>query len=118
LCDSIGAIHGKDKLGVTAFMNSAAKLHQHMALGTLVLNLRLQKQSIKKALRPLVTGYFEQGGMQVQVSCLSKEDMIDAMNNPQKHENLIVRIGGYSEYFNRLSPELQKTVLERTDYGY
>jgi len=117
LADSIGAIHGKDTKGPTALLNSAAKLNQKMALGTSVLNLRVQKQHIKQSLQALIMGYFEKGGMQVQVSCISRDEMLDALVNPQKHENLIVRIGGYSEYFNRLSPELKETVLNRTEFG-
>ena len=54
--------------------------------------------------------------MQLQVSCLSRDEIVDAIAHPEKHENLVVRIGGYSEYFNRLSPELKQSVLERTEY--
>ena len=117
LADSIGAIHGKDTVGPTAMLNSAAKLPLKLALGTPVLNIRLQKRHLEHHLRPLITGFFSQGGMQVQVSCISREDILDAMAHPEKHENLIVRIGGYSEYFNRLSPELKETVLHRTEFG-
>ena len=72
---------------------------------------------LKEHLRPLVTAFFEKGGMQLQVSCLSREDILAAMEHPEEHQNLIVRIGGYSEYFCRLSPALQQTVLERTEFG-
>ena len=58
----------------------------------------------------------QQGGMQLQVSCLSREEIQDAMIHPERHESLVVRIGGFSEYFNRLSPELKQTVLERTEH--
>ena len=116
LCDSIGPVHGKDKKGVTALLNSAAKLPQSDALGTPVLNLRLRKDYIKGYVKPLVLGYFQQGGMQVQISCVSKEDMLDALEHPEKHENLIVRIGGYSEYFNRLSMELRQMVIQRMEH--
>jgi len=61
-------------------------------------------------------GFFANGGLQLQVTCASREDMLDAIEHPEKHENLIVRIGGHSEYFTRLSPALQKTVIERTEY--
>ena len=54
--------------------------------------------------------------MQLQVSCLSREEMLDAIEHPEKHESLVVRIGGYSEYFTRLTPVLQPTVLARTEY--
>lgn len=41
----------------------------------------------------------------------------DAPEHPELHEDLIVRIGGYSEYFNRLSDALKRSVLERTQHG-
>ena len=97
-------------------LNSVAKLPLYMALGTPVLNVRIKKQVITENLAAITRGFFSQGGMQLQITCVSKEDMLAALKEPQKHQNLIVRIGGYSEYFNRLSPELQKTVIDRTEF--
>jgi formate C-acetyltransferase len=116
LADSLGAVHGKDIAGPTALLNSVAKLPLYKAVGTPILNIRLKKQALSSSLRPLIMGFFDQGGMQVQVSCLSREDILDAVEHPDRHQNLIVRIGGYSEYFNRLSKELQETVLQRTEF--
>ncbi|MBE5766133.1 MAG: hypothetical protein E7335_02995 [Clostridiales bacterium] len=117
LCDCIGALQGNDIQGVTALLNSAASLCQAKLIGTPVLNVRLDAAKISKALQPLVKGYFDKGGMQMQVTCVSREDMLDAREHPEKYPNLVVRIGGYSEYFTRLSPELQQTVIDRTSYG-
>ncbi|MCL2813679.1 MAG: hypothetical protein FWD23_03675 [Oscillospiraceae bacterium] len=116
LCDCLGAVHGKDTAGPTALLSSAAKLHLKKALGTPVLNFRIQKQFVKNSLRPLIMGFFRQGGMQIQINCVSREEMEDALIHPEKHENLIVRIGGYSEYFNRLSDVQKHTVIERTEH--
>ena len=117
LCDSIGAIHGNDKLGITALLSSAASLCQSKMAGTPVMNVRLNAKQVSTALKALVNGYFKKGGMQLQITCVNREDLIDAKKNPQKYPNLIVRIGGYSEYFTRLSSELQQTVIDRTEYG-
>lgn len=116
LCDSIAAIHGNDVKGPTAMLSSSSRLHLDQALGTPVTNLKLNREHVGKVLKPLVLGYFKQGGMQLQITCVSKADLLDAKNNPENHMNLIVRIGGFSEYFNRLSPELQQTVIERTEF--
>ncbi|MDR3147539.1 MAG: hypothetical protein LBU00_04075 [Treponema sp.] len=116
LADSLAPVHGKDRAGPTAMLNSVAKLPLYKAAGTPVLNLRLRKADLAACLSPLVTGYFARGGMHVQVSCLSREDMLDALEHPERHENLIVRIGGYSEYFNRLPADLKETVLQRTEF--
>ena len=56
------------------------------------------------------------GGMQLQVTCASKEELLDALVHPEKYESLVVRIGGFSEYFNWLSPVLKQTVIDRTEY--
>ncbi len=116
LCDSCGAVHGRDVSGPTALLNSVAALRLDKVLGTPVTNLRISKQNLPVLLKPLVEGFFASGGVQLQVTCASREELVDALAHPDKHENLIVRIGGYSEYFNRLSPVLKQTVIDRTEY--
>ena len=114
LCDCVGAIFGNDTKGVTSLLNSASAICQDKMIGTAVLNVKLNAGKPIEYLEALVKGYFENGGMQMQVTCVNKEDMLNAQKEPEKYPNLIVRIGGYSEYFTRLSPELQQTVIERT----
>lgn len=114
LNDSMGAVHGRDVSGPTALLNSVSKLPLKRMLGTPVLNLRLEKAHISKALKPLARAFFDNGGMQMQISCVSHADMLAAIEHPEQYGNLIVRIGGYSEYFTRLSPELQATIIART----
>jgi formate C-acetyltransferase len=48
---------------------------------------------------------------------LDSKEMRNAQKDPEKHKDLIVRIGGYSEYFNILDKELQETVIKRTEHG-
>ena len=112
-CDSIAAIRGKAIEGPTAMLKSAAKLPQHLVDGIAVLNLTIQKNFSNEVLCGLVKGYMSLGGIQMQVTCTDIRELQDAMLHPENHEDLIVRVGGYSEYFNRLSPALKQTVLER-----
>ncbi len=112
-CDSIAAIRGKAVDGPTAMLKSAAKLPQNLADGISVLNLTLSKSFVGDALRSLIESYFAMGGIQVQVTCTSVEELQDAMLHPDKHRDLIVRVGGYSDYFVNLSPALRQTVLDR-----
>jgi len=100
---------------------SAVTLPQILAPGTLVVNIRLEPACFatpeqRARVRALVEGYFRLGGMQLQVTCVDREVLRDAMEHPERHAGLIVRIGGYSEYWSRLSPELRRTVLERTEH--
>ena len=87
-----------------------------MVLGTPITNIRISKRNLPRVLKPLTEGYFAMNGMQLQVTCASKEELLDAIEHPEQHENLVVRIGGFSEYFNRLSPTLKQSVIDRTEY--
>lgn len=122
LVDSIGAVPGCDEKGPTALLKSVTKLPLWLAAGTPVLNLRFQKslfnneESIAK-LAKLVRAFFKKGGMQIQISVLDSKEMRNAQKEPEKHKDLIVRIGGYSEYFNILDKDLQETVIKRTEHG-
>ena len=114
-CDSVAALRGKAKKGPTAMLSSASRLPQHLAMGMTVLNLTLTKRVVENPtlVRSLVQGSFDKGGLQVQIAVSSPEELQDAMIHPEAHEDLIVRVGGYSEYFNRLTPALKAAVLER-----
>lgn len=112
-CDSIAALRGKATAGPTAMLCSASRLPQHLADGISVLNLTLSKANLDKALKPLVEGYFAMGGIQVQVTVTSPEELQDALENPDKHRDLLVRVGGYSDYFINLTPALRQAVVER-----
>ena len=111
--DSVAALRGKAMAGPTAMLCSAAKLPQYLVDGISVLNLTLNKNNVRQALRPLIEGYFEMGGIQVQVTAISAEELKDAMAHPEDHRDLIVRVGGYSGYFINLTPAMRQTVLDR-----
>jgi pyruvate-formate lyase len=121
LSDSSGPVQGRDGSGPTAMLKSVANLPLHLAAGTPVLNISFSKKTLAQAesqrhVRALVETYFKMGGMQIQVSVLDREELLDALTHPELHENLMVRIGGYSTYFNWLSPELKQEVIQRTEY--
>ena len=71
----------------------------------------------KKAVIDLVKTYFKLGGMQIQINVIDQNVLKEAIKNPENYNDLIVRVGGYSEYFNRLSYELKLTILERCEYN-
>jgi trans-4-hydroxy-L-proline dehydratase len=122
LNDSIGAVAGRDVNGPTALLNSVTKLPLTKMFGTPVLNVRFQKSVVtseagQRAVAALVRTFFEKGGLMIQISVLSRHDMLAAQKEPEKYRDLIVRIGGYSEYFTTLGPDLQETVIARTAHG-
>ncbi len=64
----------------------------------------------------LIRGFFDQGGMQFQPNLIDREILLDAYHNPGKHKNLVVRIAGYCAYFDDLSDELKREILQRSYY--
>ena len=102
-------------------LKSVASIPQHLAPGTLVVNARFARELFDDAissrkLRHMVRTYFDMGGMQLQINVVDQAVLEDAIAHPDRHQDLIVRIGGYSEYFNQLSHELKRTLLERTEH--
>ncbi|RPH38540.1 MAG: hypothetical protein EHM87_25415, partial [Burkholderiales bacterium] len=121
LSDSTGPVQGRDISGPTAMLKSVARLPQRLVAGTPVLNMSFSRQTIaqkesRQHVRALIETYFKLGGMQLQISVFDRVELLDALEHPELHENLIVRIGGYSTYFNWLSPELKQEVIHRTEY--
>lgn len=114
LCDSLAAIFGKDTDGPTALLNSITSLDLKRALGVPVVNLNITQNFNENILKALILGYMKQGGIQLQITYASREELLDAYEHPEHHGNLIVRVGGYSEYFNRLSDDLKRMVINRT----
>lgn len=68
-----------------------------------------------------VAGYFAAkddtpGGMEIQFNVTRREDFLDAMEHPEKYPQLLVRVSGYTAYFKDLNPQMQREILERTEY--
>ncbi|NLG52148.1 MAG: hypothetical protein GX552_18720, partial [Chloroflexi bacterium] len=68
-------------------------------------------------LRELIRTYFDLGGLQMQITVVDQETLRRAVAQPEQYGDLIVRIGGYSEYWRNLSQSLRQTVLERTEHA-
>ena len=114
LADSLGAIFGKDTKGPTALLKSVTSLNLERALGTPVLNFCIDPQIRDEHLKALILGYMQLGGMQMQITCADAKTLREAYENPDLHRNLVVRVGGYSDYFWKLSDELKRVILSRT----
>ena len=108
-------VYGADRNGITALLNSLAKLpFEKTAAGGL--NLTFSAKVEPPILEALVTTYFQKGGLHVGTTVLNRETLKDAMKNPEKYRSLTVRMYGFSEYFVSLSPCQQLAVLHRTVY--
>lgn len=114
LCDSLGAVFGKDTEGPTALLKSVSSLALDKALGTPVLNFNINPEFENNILKALIWGYMHLGGIQMQITCTSAEMLEKAYEKPEDYKNLVVRVGGFSEYFCRLSDELKRMIINRT----
>ncbi len=116
----LGQGEGKDRNGLTALLNSVAKLDPNaIGCGATVTNFMLDEQLIKnddnfeKTVDMLET-YFKNGGVHFQLTYVSKEDLKKAKVTPDDYKNLRVRVSGFSDYFVRLNEAIQDDVIERT----
>ena len=120
LADSAGASQGMDLDGPTALMRSVLNLPvTKYMLTSVVLNLRflpgmMQNNDSKNSVRQLFETFFKQGGMQLQVNVCDTKVLRAARANPENYKSLIVRVGGYSDYFVNISQALQDEIIERT----
>ena len=107
---------GADKCGVTSFLNSMVKPDTFIHAGA-VQNMKFSKELLTRKrdmFEVLLETYFEKGGAQAMLTVTSKGELEDAILHPEKYQNLIVRVGGFSERFVNLPPETQLEVLSRT----
>ncbi len=119
LADSIAATPGRDTNGPTAQIKSVLRYNQIDACSGFVFQNKFEKKLFnsdkgKDSFIALAKAYFACGGQQYTVTVVSPEDLLDAKEHPENHRNLIVRVGGYSDYFVSLDEELQNNVIERT----
>lgn len=115
----ISPINGMDKKGPTAVLNSINRFDFCKFGNGINLNFKftphtLRGQTGTRALLSLLKTYFRRGGMQIQVNVLDPKVLIQAYENPQQYPNLLVRVSGYSAYFNDLSQEMKLEIINRT----
>ncbi len=122
IADSIGAVPGRDAEGPTALLDSVLHLPHHLAGSGFILNVKFDKAIFRteagmENFLALWKTFFASGGQQLSVTVVSPEELRDAKIHPENHRDLIVRVGGYSDYFVNLSGDLQDNVIARTGYG-
>lgn len=112
-------------LVLTRALNSVAKMPaQHLSSGV-AFNIKLtpppasEHDIMLERFTDAVAGYFDSGGtggMEIQFNVTNQATLRDAISNPGKHPELLVRVSGYTAYFKDLNPKMQQEILERTEY--
>lgn len=111
-------VGGADKSGVTAFLNSVVKPRTDIHAGA-VQNMKFSKELFdiyRDKLETLLSTYWQKGGAQAMITCVNRGDLEAAMEHPELYQNLIVRVGGFSERFVNLPRHTQLEILSRTLY--
>ena len=119
ISDGTSPSHGGDSNGPTCVIKSLGKLDHTKSGGTL-LNLRfvpklLQRDDDLKKFASLIRTYFAYGGHHVQFNIVDTQTLLDAQANPDDYKDLLVRMAGYSDYFNDMNLQLQNEVIARTE---
>ncbi len=122
LSEGISPVQGADRNGPTAVLKSAAKI-DHLRTGGTLLNQKFTPQLLKdetgiSKLAHLIRSYFKLDGHHVQFNVVTAETLQKAQKHPEKYQDLIVRVAGYSDYFVDLTTELQNEIIKRTEHGF
>ncbi len=118
---SISPMRGMDKLGPTGVIRSALKAGFNESYAS-CLNQKfsgtvMQSPESREKLGILIDTFFRNGGQHIQFNMVDTEELLDAKTHPEKHRDLVVRVGGFSAYFVMLSPEIQDDIIYRSTQG-
>lgn len=121
LAEGCSPSHAMDQNGPTAVFKTVSKLPTHEITGGVLLNQKvtpamLSTEENKIKLAMLIRTFFNRlEGFHVQYNVVSRDTLLDAQANPEKYRDLIVRVAGYSAFFNVLSKQTQDDIIERTE---
>ncbi len=121
LAEGCSPAHNTDKNGPTAVFKTVSKLPTEKITGGVLLNQKMTPQMLsteenKQKLEMLIRAFFNRlHGYHVQYNIVSKETLLDAQKHPENHKDLIVRVAGYSAFFNVLSKKTQDDIIGRTE---
>ncbi len=121
LSEGISPFQGVDRQGPTAVLKSASKI-DHLRTGGTLLNQKFspeffQDEESYQKLTALIRSYFSLDGHHIQFNVVSAETLRSAQKHPEQYRDLIVRVAGYSDYFNDLGEDLQNEIIRRTEHG-
>ena len=119
ISDGTSPSHGGDTRGPSSVVKSLGKLDQVKSGGTL-LNLRFLPSLLKSdenlsKLASLIRSYFALGGHHIQFNVVDAATLLAAQQKPEDYRDLLVRMAGYSDYFNDMNADLQADIIARTE---
>ncbi len=120
LSEGISPFQGVDHNGPTSVIKSASKI-DHIRTGGTLLNQKFSPSFFEDEesyanLTALIRSYFSLDGHHIQFNVVNAETLKDAQQHPERYRDLIVRVAGYSDYFNDLGEDLQNEIIRRTEH--
>jgi len=120
LGDGSGPCQGREMNGPTSSIISSTKWNHSKLIGGVAVNLKFSKAALGanslEVMKTLIKTYLSREGFEVQINVIDNETLKKARLNPEEYRDLVVRIGGYSDYFVKLSPQMQDEVILRTTH--
>lgn len=120
LGDGSGPCQGREKMGPTSSILSSTRWSHKELIGGVAVNMKFTKKTFNEAagvkVRALIHAFLERGGFEMQINVVDKETLLKAQADPETYRDLVVRIGGYSDYFVKIPPEMQAEVILRTEH--
>lgn len=121
LGDGSGPCQGREMNGPTSSILSSTKWDHHKLIGGVAVNMKFSKNSLGpdsiKTMAGLVKTFVMRGGFEMQINVTDKDTLLKAVDNPDDYRDLVVRIGGYSDYFVTLPKGMQQEVILRTSHN-
>lgn len=119
--DGAGPAQGREKYGPTAAVQSVCSWCHRELIGGTAFNMRFSKSILgtddaRDKLLALVDVFIAGGGFETQINVADNSLLKKALVHPEEYADLVVRIGGYTDYFVKLSPQMQQEILMRTEY--
>jgi formate C-acetyltransferase len=121
LGDGSGPAQGREMKGPTASILSSTKWDHEPFIGGIAVNMKFGKrnfsgESLEKMIGVIRT-FFARGGFELQVNVVDRDTLLAARAHPERYKDLVVRIGGYSDYFTSLPTAMQEEILQRTEHA-
>lgn len=123
LADGVSPSGGLDVAGPTATVTSVSKLDHMTASNGTLLNQKFHPSAIggEEGLNNLIAvteTYFKSGGSHIQYNVVDRSKLLEAQENPEDNQDLVVRVAGFSAFFTALDKSIQDDIISRTEQAF
>ena len=120
LADGVSPVSGMDQSGPTASVKSVSRLDHVIASNGTLLNMKFHPSALKddRGIQNLVgvtETFFNGGGTHIQYNVIGRDTLLDAQQNPDNYQGMVVRVAGYSAFFTSLDKAIQDDIIARTE---